>query len=146
MPQNFRADRPHEDSSHAAKPATSDDDEMRVGGSVNRARIVEYSVPNRPEQSPTDPATRAQHQQVCCGGGSDQRVDRMVANGHHVDMDVGVLPSTSRDEDAVVICTRPEIAEAATRECADLSITHVWMHRGPGAGSVSPTAAAYGRE
>ena len=32
------------------------------------------------------------------------------------------------------------------RECADLEIKHVWMHRGPGAGSVSPTAADYGRE
>ena len=32
------------------------------------------------------------------------------------------------------------------RECAELGIKHVWMHRGPGAGSVSETAAAYGRE
>jgi predicted CoA-binding protein len=48
--------------------------------------------------------------------------------------------------DAVVIATRPEIADDAMRECADLGIKHVWMHRGPGAGSVSETAAAYGRE
>ena len=32
------------------------------------------------------------------------------------------------------------------RECADLGIKHVWMHRGPGPGSVSPSATAYGRE
>jgi hypothetical protein len=32
------------------------------------------------------------------------------------------------------------------RECADLAIKHVWMHRGPGAGSVSDTATSYGRE
>ena len=32
------------------------------------------------------------------------------------------------------------------RECAKLGIDQVWMHRGPGAGSVSPAAAAYGRE
>lgn len=32
------------------------------------------------------------------------------------------------------------------RECAELDIRHVWMHRGPGAGSVSETAAASGRE
>ena len=32
------------------------------------------------------------------------------------------------------------------RECADLGITHVWMHRGPGAGSVSDAATAYGRQ
>ncbi|HSL64805.1 MAG TPA: CoA-binding protein [Gaiellaceae bacterium] len=48
--------------------------------------------------------------------------------------------------DAVVIATRPERAEATVRECAELGIGHVWMHRGPGAGSVSPAAAAYGRE
>ena len=47
---------------------------------------------------------------------------------------------------AVVIGTRPEIAEDTMRECAELGIKHVWMHRGPGAGSVSATATAYGRE
>jgi predicted CoA-binding protein len=46
---------------------------------------------------------------------------------------------------AVVIGTRPEIAEATMRECAELGITQVWMHRGPGAGSVSDAATAYGR-
>jgi len=48
--------------------------------------------------------------------------------------------------EAVVIATRPELAEETMRECADLGIAHVWMHRGPGKGSVSPAAAAYGRE
>ena len=48
--------------------------------------------------------------------------------------------------DGVVIGTRPEAAEATVRECADLGITHVWMHRGPGGGSVSADAAAWGRE
>jgi predicted CoA-binding protein len=48
--------------------------------------------------------------------------------------------------EAVVIGTRPEIADATMRECAELGIEHVWMHRGPGPGSVSKTAAAYGRE
>jgi predicted CoA-binding protein len=46
---------------------------------------------------------------------------------------------------AVVIGTRPEIAEGAMRECAELGIKQVWMHRGPGAGSVSPAATGYGR-
>jgi uncharacterized protein len=32
------------------------------------------------------------------------------------------------------------------RECADLGIKHVWMHRSFGAGSVSETATDYGRE
>ncbi len=48
--------------------------------------------------------------------------------------------------DAVVIATRPEIAEETMRECAELGIKHVWMHRGPGAGSVSEAAAGYGRQ
>lgn len=48
--------------------------------------------------------------------------------------------------DAVVIATRPEIADETMRECAELGVKHVWMHRGPGTGSVSATAAEYGRE
>jgi uncharacterized protein len=48
--------------------------------------------------------------------------------------------------DAVVIATRPERADQTMRECVDLGIKHVWMHRGPGAGSVSETAARDGRE
>jgi len=47
--------------------------------------------------------------------------------------------------EAVVICTRPELAEATVRECAALGIQHVWMHRSMGAGSVSRPAAEYGR-
>jgi hypothetical protein len=46
----------------------------------------------------------------------------------------------------VVIATRPEAAEATMRECADLGIKQVWMHRAFGGGSVSPAAAAWGRE
>ena len=56
------------------------------------------------------------------------------------------LRSIPEGVDAVVIGTRPEHADGTMRECAELGIGHVWMHRGPGAGSVSETAAAYGRE
>ncbi len=48
--------------------------------------------------------------------------------------------------DAVVIGTKPERAKATMQECVELGITHVWMHRGPGPGSVSPEATIYGRE
>jgi uncharacterized protein len=48
--------------------------------------------------------------------------------------------------EAVVIATRPETADETMRECADLGIKHVWMHRSFGAGSVSETATRYGRE
>ena len=56
------------------------------------------------------------------------------------------LASIPAGVDAVVIGTRPEIAEDTMRECAELGIKHVWMHRGPGAGSVSATATGYGRQ
>ena len=62
--------------------------------------------------------------------------DRSYANLHSVPGGV----------DAVVIGTRPETADETMRECAELGIRHVWMHRGPGAGSVSDTAAEYGRD
>ena len=47
--------------------------------------------------------------------------------------------------EAVVIGTRPELADEAMRQCAELGVRHVWMHRGPGAGSVSEAAAEWGR-
>ena len=56
------------------------------------------------------------------------------------------LSSIPGGVEAVVIATKPERAEATVRECHELGIRHVWMHRGPGAGSVSPEAAATGRE
>src|SRR5512133_3876848 len=56
------------------------------------------------------------------------------------------LTSIPGGVDAVVIGTRPEIAENTMRECAELGIKHVWMHRGPGAGSVSKAATDYGRQ
>lgn len=55
------------------------------------------------------------------------------------------LASIPGGVDAVVIGTRPEIADETMRECVELGIEHVWMHRGPGAGSVSQTATAFGR-
>jgi predicted CoA-binding protein len=48
--------------------------------------------------------------------------------------------------DAVVIATRPEIADETMRECAELGIKHVWMHHGSGESSVSTTATNYGRK
>ena len=56
------------------------------------------------------------------------------------------LASIPGGVDAVVIGTRPEVGEQTMRECVELGITRVWMHRGPGAGSVSASAAAFGRD
>lgn len=47
--------------------------------------------------------------------------------------------------EAVVIATHPDVASDVVRDCASLGIKHVWMHRGPGKGSVSPEAAELGR-
>jgi predicted CoA-binding protein len=56
------------------------------------------------------------------------------------------LKSIPGGVDAVVIGTRPEHAMATVRECADLGIGHVWMHRSIGGGSVSKEAAAWAHE
>jgi predicted CoA-binding protein len=48
--------------------------------------------------------------------------------------------------EAVVIATAPQRADETMRECAELGIKHVWMHRSYGAGSVSETATEYGRQ
>jgi len=48
--------------------------------------------------------------------------------------------------EAVVIGTRPERAEQTVKECIDLGIKQVWMHRSFGAGSVSADATALGRQ
>jgi predicted CoA-binding protein len=56
------------------------------------------------------------------------------------------LKSIPGGVDGVVIGTRPEIAEDTMREAVDLGIERVWMHRGPGAGSVSDAATEFGRQ
>ena len=56
------------------------------------------------------------------------------------------LTSIPGGVDWVLIGTRPEVAEDTIREGAELDIGKVWMHRGPGHGSVSEKAAALGRE
>jgi hypothetical protein len=69
-------------------------------------------------------------------------------NAHEVEGDACYhdLKSIPGGVDAVVIGTRPEHAEATMRECAELGIAHVWMHRSFGGGSVSKDAADYGRQ
>lgn len=68
-------------------------------------------------------------------------------NAHEVEGDPCYpdLASIPGGVDGVVIGTRPDRAEATVRECARLGIDRVWMHRGPGGGSVSEAATEYGR-
>jgi predicted CoA-binding protein len=69
-------------------------------------------------------------------------------NAHEVEGDRSYpdLKSIPGGVEAVVIGTRPEIGEDTMNECAELGIKHVWMHRGPGGGSVSESATKYGRQ
>jgi predicted CoA-binding protein len=55
------------------------------------------------------------------------------------------LKSIPGGVEAVVVGTRPETAESTMRECVELGIKRVWMHRSVGGGSVSPAAAEFGR-
>jgi predicted CoA-binding protein len=50
------------------------------------------------------------------------------------------LASIPGGVDAVVIATTPAVAPSVARECAQLGITRVWMHRSFGGGSVSVEA------
>ncbi len=56
------------------------------------------------------------------------------------------LKSVPGGVEAVVIATPPPAAEGIVRECAELGISRVWMHRSFGKGSVSESAAQIGRE
>jgi predicted CoA-binding protein len=56
------------------------------------------------------------------------------------------LHSIAGGVDGVVIGTRPERDMQTMRECVEMGITRVWMHRGPGAGSVSAEATEFGRQ
>lgn len=92
------------------------------------------------------------------GHGSNLVYQRLRARGYDVfavnpiadrvegDPSYRDLASIPGGVEAVVIATRPEAAEATMHECAALGIRHVWMHRGPGPGSVDEQAAIYGRE
>ena len=48
--------------------------------------------------------------------------------------------------DAVMIVTTPQACEGIVRQCMDLGVRRVWMHRSFGAGSVSRAAVRYCEE
>ncbi len=56
------------------------------------------------------------------------------------------LASIPGGVDAAVIATPAAASEGVVRECAERGVTHVWMHRSFGEGSVSPAATDFGRE
>ena len=60
------------------------------------------------------------------------------------------LREVDRGIDAVVIATRPEVAEAVVKDCVEAVVSYVWMHYnalfGAKSSSVSEAAVSYGRE
>lgn len=56
------------------------------------------------------------------------------------------LKAISGGVEAVVIGTRPAHALGTVQEAAELGVNYVWMHSDGSQGSVSPEAAAYGRQ
>jgi predicted CoA-binding protein len=48
--------------------------------------------------------------------------------------------------DAALLLTPPAATERVVRECAEAGVKRVWMHRGGGAGAVSPEAVAFCRD
>ena len=47
---------------------------------------------------------------------------------------------------AVVIATHPDVAPSVMRDCVDLGVSHVWMHKSFGQGSLSGEATTIGQE
>ena len=52
------------------------------------------------------------------------------------------LKSVPEKPDGVVIVTKPEITNQVVRQCTDLGITRVWMHKGPDAKTSSVSSEA----
>jgi uncharacterized protein len=92
------------------------------------------------------------------GHGSNAVYKRLRERGYEVfavnpnaesvegDMSYPTLSSIPGGVEAVVIATRPDRAPDTVRECEQLGIDQVWMHRAFGAGSVCDDATVYGRE
>ncbi|MDJ0755202.1 MAG: CoA-binding protein [Ardenticatenaceae bacterium] len=53
------------------------------------------------------------------------------------------LKSIPEPVGSVMICTTPAAADEIVRECAQIGVHHVWMHRSFGEGSVSDEAVRY---
>ncbi len=56
------------------------------------------------------------------------------------------LKSIPGGVEGVVIVTHPTATSRVVRECAELGVARVWMHRAFGQGSVSENAVRYARE
>jgi predicted CoA-binding protein len=58
----------------------------------------------------------------------------------------GTLAEVPAKLDGVLLAVPPDVTDQVVREVAALGIPRVWMHKGAGAGSVSPAAVEYCKE
>ena len=56
------------------------------------------------------------------------------------------VKSTPERVEGVVIATHPQVSKQVMRDCAEVGIHFVWLHRSFGQGSVDEEAVRYGRE
>jgi predicted CoA-binding protein len=106
-----------------------------------KKRVAVTGVSRNPQNHGSNVVYRRLHQRRYEVFAVNPNADQV--EGHPCFHDLKSIPGGVH---AVVIATRPQLAQATMRECADLGIKHVWMHRAFGSGSVSEAAAAWGRE
>jgi predicted CoA-binding protein len=56
------------------------------------------------------------------------------------------LQSIPESIDGVVVATHPDMTEQVVRECIEIGVTRLWLHRSFGQGSVSDGAVDLARE
>ncbi|KPK08275.1 MAG: CoA-binding protein [Anaerolineae bacterium SG8_19] len=56
------------------------------------------------------------------------------------------LKSIPGGVEGVVVATHPDVSEQVVRECVEIGVNQVWLHRSFGEGSVSEEAVAFARE
>jgi predicted CoA-binding protein len=108
---------------------------------LTKKRIAVTGVSRTPENHGSNAIYRRLRERGYTVFAVNPNADRVEGDRAYPD-----LKSIPDGIDAVVIATRPEFAESTIRECAELGVRHVWMHRGIGPGSVSAAATDYGRQ
>jgi predicted CoA-binding protein len=107
---------------------------------LSKKRIAVTGVSRKPQDHGSNVVFRRLHQRGYAVFAVNPNADEV--EGVRAFRDLASIPG---GVDAVLIGTRPEHAMATMRECVELGVGLVWMHRGLGAGSVSNEATAWGR-
>jgi len=108
---------------------------------LSQPRIAVAGVSRKPEGQGSNAVYRRLRERGLDVVAVNPHADEVEGDPCHHD-----LKSIPGGVDAVVIGTRPEHAMGTVRECVELGIEQVWMHRAFGEGSVSDEATTYGRD